>query len=70
MADGTAKVLTLDGVIHDFPDPEAAEHWLSEDEYSRHLDLVWSKEIPLSLKPPTASSDADLVRKMRVNRRR
>jgi hypothetical protein len=65
-SDGSADVLDLDGVYHEFSSREEAQYWLGEDEYKRMSDLIEDGELPPSIAPPTASSDAELVLKMLV----
>ncbi|HEX8230900.1 MAG TPA: hypothetical protein VF826_16510 [Chloroflexia bacterium] len=62
--DGSAEVLDLDGKSHEFTSRKDAEDWLSEDEYSPMDDLVEDGDLPATMVPPSAPSDAELVLKM------
>ena len=59
-------VLDLDGKYHQFPDRQAAQEWLNEDEYSLLAHVIADGEVVPEVSPPTASSDRELVPLMAV----
>jgi hypothetical protein len=66
-SDESAEVLDLDGTYHDFESREDAAHWLREDEYSQLEELIEDGELPDTVTPPSAPSDAELVLQMLVH---
>jgi len=64
--DGSAVVLDLDGVYHQFPDRQSARYWLNEDEYSLLANLVEDGEVEAAVTPPVAPTDSELVPLMAV----
>ena len=62
--DGGAEVLDLDGKRHHFASKRDAVLWLQEDEYLAYRDAIAEGEIPSTVLPPEASTEAELVRKM------
>lgn len=67
-ADGSAKVLDLDGAYHWFSNGADARFWLAEDESSKFQDLIEDGEVPAEIQVPTAANDRELVPLMSVER--
>jgi hypothetical protein len=67
--DGSAVILDMDGVYHQFPDRQAAQFWLNEDEYSTLTHLVENGEVGRDVVPPLATSEPELVQLMSAEHR-